>query len=813
LAEVRVQATSKQWELGLIVSLTLVAAALRLLWLDTVPPGWHYDEAKMGLLASEVYRNLGRPLFFTAWGGQEPLYIYLSAGVMWLLGGNQDTFPLRLTAATFGIATVPATYLLGRELFGRRAGLLASALTAVSFYHIMLSRQGYRFTAEGFLQALAVYLASVAIRRRSVVYSIFAGAVTGGVVYTYLAGRAFPVVFSLFALWWLIFRAPPDRKTRGSVLAFTVAAVAVVAPLLGFFWTHPGTFFARMESASAFRPGASIAEMMRIISANLAKLVAAILYYGDTLERWNIAGRPILLPPFAILFGVGLLAALRGLFHREAVHALLTSWLAVMVLPCILSWDSGAYTPRSMGLVPLIYLLPAVGFVSLWDWAIARIPYLYRGTGRLIFAGLAIGLLLTDGIITTRDYFFVWPTSYGAEFESCDDMAKAARYMEREARPAEESLFVASDYPQHTTVAHLAPHTYPYARWFDARSALVLPETSGQGSLYLFPSRASADKMLAYLPSGACSVQATYTNGLPELTVCRLGPGQVRETAYHLSTDPSFTAVQQRFGDVIQLLAYKEEGHQVEAGGKLHLTTLWRILQDAPRQDYAIFVHLLDHRQQLAAQRDSSAFPATEWRRGDLLVTRYEIPLDRNLLPGVYTLVMGVYDRGSRQRLPVQQQVPASTTVPLGSVVVTTTGEQSKPEHILANQLGDSIHLVGYDLEPDSPLKAAGTLRVRLHWRAAATPKEDYTVFVQLLSADGHLVAQSDSQPADGRFPTSYWPPDVTVTDEHVLKLDGSLPSGRYTLIAGMYLLSTGQRLPVEGRGDYLRLAEIDLER
>jgi predicted membrane-bound mannosyltransferase len=123
-------------------AILLGAALLRLLWLERYPAGWHHDEALMGVMAGEVYRGEGRPVFFPQYLGQEPLYIYLSAGMMALLGGEQDPLPLRLTSALVGLLTVGLTFLLARELFGTRVGFFAAALMATSFWQVMSSRNG-----------------------------------------------------------------------------------------------------------------------------------------------------------------------------------------------------------------------------------------------------------------------------------------------------------------------------------------------------------------------------------------------------------------------------------------------------------------------------------------------------------------------------------------------------------------------------------------------------------------------------------------------------------------------------------------------
>jgi len=104
-----------------------------------------------------------------------------------------------------------------------------------------------------------------------------------------------------------------------------------------------------------------------------------------------------------------------------------------------------------------------------------------------------------------------------------------------------------------------------------------------------------------------------------------------------------------------------------------------------------------------------------------------------------------------------------------------------------------------------------GVLQVSLDWRADRKPEANYTVFLQLLSEDGQVKAQSDRWPGDGLHPTAALAPGQTVTDNIALALD--VPPGAYRLIAGLY------RGDVEGTprlsgpsGDYVNLAVVVVE-
>jgi hypothetical protein len=92
-------------------------------------------------------------------------------------------------------------------------------------------------------------------------------------------------------------------------------------------------------------------------------------------------------------------------------------------------------------------------------------------------------------------------------------------------------------------------------------------------------------------------------------------------------------------------------------------------------------------------------------------------------------------------------------------------------------------------------------MALRLFWQALQKPEDDFTVFVHLTGADGRVLAQVDSQPRHGSYPTSLWDRGETVEDEHVLALPSDLPPGPYGVKVGLYRLRTLERLPVFDAG------------
>ena len=64
------------------------------------------------------------------------------------------------------------------------------------------------------------------------------------------------------------------------------------------------------------------------------------------------------------------------------------------------------------------------------------------------------------------------------------------------------------------------------------------------------------------------------------------------------------------------------------------------------------------------------------------------------------------------------------------------------------------------------------------------------------------MVAQADSQPQSGSYPTSFWDVDELVADPHTLSIPAGVQPDTYTVRVGLYQLTTGERLPVDGTLD-----------
>jgi hypothetical protein len=139
------------------------------------------------------------------------------------------------------------------------------------------------------------------------------------------------------------------------------------------------------------------------------------------------------------------------------------------------------------------------------------------------------------------------------------------------------------------------------------------------------------------------------------------------------------------------------------------------------------------------------------------------------------------------------------------------------PSNMSTLHFGPDIDLSGYDLSVAARGSSGRTLTAALYWRASGFPAENYTVFVQVLSNDGQLVWQADRFPANNFRPTLSWKPSDVVSDPYIWDIPPDVARGSYSVIAGLYLNASGQRLPVtstdgQAQGDHVTLGVFDVE-
>ncbi|MEZ4645021.1 MAG: glycosyltransferase family 39 protein [Chloroflexota bacterium] len=139
-----------------------------------------------------------------------PLYFTLLH--LWRSFGGDSEFALRLLAAMLGTLTIPAIYLLGKTIGGKKTGLLAALLLTFSRFNIAWSQEIRMYALASLLAALGVWAAiQVWERGRWQDYAGYIACMTAGLLTLYLF---FPIPVAI-NVGWLWVAWPSRANWRG----------------------------------------------------------------------------------------------------------------------------------------------------------------------------------------------------------------------------------------------------------------------------------------------------------------------------------------------------------------------------------------------------------------------------------------------------------------------------------------------------------------------------------------------------------------------------------------------------------------------
>ncbi len=627
-----------------------VALALRAAGLGSIPPGLYHDEAYNGLDALQVLGGQ-HTLWFAANNGREPLFIYLIALSVRLLG--RTVIALRAPALLLGLLTVPATAFLGSGLFNRRVGLLAAAVTAVTFWPVHLSRVGFRAVGLPLCLALAIGLLWRGLRSGRRLHFALAGVCYGASLYTYLAARftPIPLVGLGLLLLWPAARLPRPRWAGLGI--FLAAALVTAAPLGAYMLLRPDVLAGRTAQVSILNPAISHGDPWGTLARHIGRALAAFFLRGDRIPRHNLPWRPIFDPALALAFILGLIVAAR----RRGAGWFTLLWVGAMLLPTILAEDTPHFL-RGVGIQPFVFLLPALGLAAAWRWLEAR----KRG----VLGAALVGLALFAGLAgTANDYFRAYARAETVyyHFESGSTELAAA-----------VNDFLADDAAGGSRVAYISQHLWqgwPSLRFLVSAGPNVQiidpanPPAPGDATEVLLATWPFEpyQPALSLLP-GEAQVEAScdlYERG-------DLDP-EARELALIFRATPYTASPPQAVLEQgIRLIEARVE----PAGGQeLHVRLVWEALQPVAG-DYTAFVQVL-HGGTVAGQHDGppvgGRLPTTLWQPGQRIVDVHQVHLPAPYDPQSDRVIVGLYELESMQRLHVIESAVAADNdaIPVGA--------------------------------------------------------------------------------------------------------------------------------------------------
>jgi mannosyltransferase len=349
----------------IVAGLTALAAVLRFATLGV--QAYHHDEI---VTASRVLRgSFWHAMDAVGFSESAPPLYYALAWIWTQLTGTGE-YGLRSISALAGVATVPVVFLIGFELRGRRAGLLAAALAAVNPMLLWYSQEARAYSLLVFFCALSLLYCIRALRHgRRHDFTAW------GIASALALGTHYFAVFAIAAEVVLLLR----RRGRESLHGLWIVGLAgaLLAPLAIHQMSYGHAVW-----IGEFSLGHRVWE------------AAATFVTGETAD---IIGRPerpeLALVPLALCVAGLVPAVLRGNRHeRRTVAVPLSVGVAAIVIPIAL-----AIAASSKDYVLARNLIPAL------------VPLLVAiGIGLTLPAARRVGAAIAAGLLAYSLAFCIW---------------------------------------------------------------------------------------------------------------------------------------------------------------------------------------------------------------------------------------------------------------------------------------------------------------------------------------------------------------------------------------------------------------------
>lgn len=600
-----------------VVAILILAAFLRFHFIEA-QSFWN-DEGNSARLSE---RSIPAIIEGTASDIHPPLYYLILRGWRELAGDTE--FGLRAFSAYAGTLVVATTVALGR-IFGRNwpslVPLVAGLFAAISPVMVYYSQETRMYMLLALIAALSTWVILIWTDRRRGGLSSRRWALT---YVTLLAAGLYTHYFfpAVLAAHFLIVPTTsvwPDtlpgcgknshhssrsRTVRHSLIAW--GGMAVIAALLYLPWLP--IFFRQIGG----RPEGAGDLVIFLTDSGRWLWLGSTVRPGEA--DWAILAG-------VILAGIGVVAG-----GRRAVIPLIMILLPLLLMALVGATDP-AYFKFLLVIVPFLCLLMGIA------WRLTGWP-------RWLLAGLSLLVLFGSGKSLINMYT-------DADFARADYREIARRIVTGAHLNHGIILNAPNQWEAFTYYYTDVDRTYPLPRG-RPDPAIVEPQLAAIAAkhdrlyvLYWGEGQRDPERIIErWLDANAFKASEEWI-------------GDVRFVVYAVpdETPSEFQTSDARFlttdGLAIHLKEYAVWPSNLLPGDVVQVRLLWSVEQ-ALTSPYKVFIHLLDADGDLVAQRDSEpgggSLPTTTWSPDEIVMDNHGLLLPSDLLPGQYTLRLGLYD-------------------------------------------------------------------------------------------------------------------------------------------------------------------------
>ncbi|MBI5878258.1 MAG: glycosyltransferase family 39 protein [Chloroflexi bacterium] len=691
--------------------------------------------------------------------------LYYIALHFWVLPFGTSEAAVRGLSALLGVALVALCYALGRRLYGEPAAFVAAFLAAVNPFQVYYAQEARMYMLMAVLGALCV-LASLwwlddDARTRRLGLLVYAVAAVLGLYTHYF----FPVVIAVcnvivVARWLAV-----GRVTRQ--LAVWLVAQGVV--LLAFAPWLP----VALHQVTTWPAGA------QTFTATDAPLVL-----------WRLLALGLSAPRDAgLALALCGLLALAGLYVRGAAGSTRAArWaasptfvvvlylLAPVALMFTLALFKDAFLKFMLIASPPFVLLAANGVVNIGRGAAGRNRFavVVRGVSAAAF----LGAVAFWSALSLQSYF-TDPQYARDDYRSLagliDALGRNGDAVILDA-PGQQEIF--GYYYRDSLPVYPLPRQRPADRAATETELAAITARHGRLFVVFWATDESDPQRLveAWLDAHAYKASEAWY-------------GNVRLALYAAVATASAPSrmLNLRWGDRITLRGASQPDGPVAAGEIMPLTLFWTAEQ-AVGARYKVFVHLLDPRGFVVAQRDSEPVggsrPTTSWVAGETIADPYGLFIPPGTAPLAYPIEIGLYDPESGRRLRLSNgddrlllpslRVEATLSARAIPGLVPLEGGARANGLIL---IGYHLDLVGAEGQRVASVPRGARLRLSLYWRKPGGMQGNGEYRWQLGSA------RKQTTPTDGLYPVWQWREGEVVRDDQLVPVPADLPAGAYELL------------------------------